>query len=129
GRGGVGGEAAVVGGAAAGPAAPARGPPATATPARNLRRLTSGRECCRLIKFLPCMRGASWPTRLNRAYWLILSARQRAEKSFCPVHGNVHTRGPFPCREGLCCTAYWASRSCCLRPDHAAAERSSSSLR
>src|SRR5215472_7381729 len=59
--------------------------PATATPARNLRRLTSGRECFRAIEFLPCMRGASWPTRLNRAYWLILSARQRAGKSFCPV--------------------------------------------
>src|SRR5262249_56818876 len=41
---------------------------------------------------------------------------------------SIHAE-PFPCRESLCCIAYWASRSCCLRRPTPPPTRSSSSLR
>src|SRR5262249_21495755 len=82
------GAAAVVSVVAARAAVVALAAPATATPARNFRRLTSGRGCFRLIKFLPSLRGGSWPARLNGVYGLNLPPRQRGEKSFSPVAWN-----------------------------------------
>src|SRR5215813_349880 len=52
--------------------------PATATPARNLRRLTSGRGCLRAMAFLPCYddaRRGLRSHRLNPALGAILSPR------------------------------------------------------
>src|SRR6266516_2998339 len=69
--------------------------PAIATPARNLRRLTSGCGCFRLIKLLPCHARRS-AVDAGSTHGAILSARRHAGKLSTRLHGNVHARGGVP---------------------------------
>src|SRR5262245_24610090 len=83
-----------VGAALAGGAALAA--PATATPARNLRRLTAAPGCLRRINFLPFRAALRGRRRLNRTCYTLLSARRRAGKSSVWLHNNVYARGAVP---------------------------------
>src|SRR5262245_22689478 len=83
-----------VGAALAGGAALAA--PATATPARNLRRLTAASGRLRRIDFLPSRAALRGRRRLNRACYTLLSARRRAGKSSVWLHNNVRARGGVP---------------------------------
>src|SRR5215510_484405 len=58
--------------------------PATATPARNLRRLTSGRGCFRAMGVPPSIvaQPACGPRRLTRTFAPILSSRRPAANPF-----------------------------------------------
>src|SRR5262249_27491761 len=84
--------------AAGGPIAVAA--PATATPVRNLRRLTSARGRFRAMQFPPYLLSCAaigGRRRLNRApHGVILSARRYAGKSVGPLAVNIHPSRVVP---------------------------------
>src|SRR6266511_1038381 len=82
--------------------------PATATPARNLRRLTSGCGCFRLIKLLPChaRRSAVDAGSPHGRYY----PHGDTPESFPPgcMVTSMHAEA-FPCRGGVCIAPYTES--------------------